>query len=190
MDIATKDEFLIRKDVFVKRIKEGAVFIYPTDTIYGIGCNALDKKAVERIRKLKQRQDVPFSVIAPSKKWIYDNCEVPENAFKWIEKLPGPYTLIFKLSNKKAVSNAVNCGWGTLGVRIPKNWFAKTVEELGFPVVTTSANVSGENFMTSRDDIDSRVSSKADFMVYEGEKKGKPSTIVNFAEEEIEITRR
>src|SRR3989344_4701812 len=82
-----------------EQIREGAIFIYPTDTIYGIGCNALDETAVEKIRQLKDRPTNPFSIIVPSKKWITDNCLITAEGKEWIAKLPGPYTLIFKLKN-------------------------------------------------------------------------------------------
>jgi L-threonylcarbamoyladenylate synthase len=188
MGMVTADEFKLKKEKFLKKIEGGEVFIHPTDTIYGIGCDATNDEAVERVRKIKQREEMPFSVIAPSKKWIYDNCDVKSNAFKWIEKLPGPYTLIFKLINKEAVSKHVNCGWGTIGVRIPKHWFSEVIAELGFPVVSTSANIAGEAFMTSIDDLDSKI--RVDFIIYEGEKKGKPSTIINLVEEKEEIIER
>ena len=61
-----------------KLLQEGKIFIYPTDTIYGLGCNALDVCAVERIKKIKGRdKDKPMSVIAPSLEWINENCVVP-----------------------------------------------------------------------------------------------------------------
>ena len=74
-----------------------SIFIYPTDTIYGIGCNAEESKLVEKIREIKNRDKKPFSIIAPSIKWILENCETTE---KEISKyLPGPYTLILKKKN-------------------------------------------------------------------------------------------
>ncbi|GAG45638.1 unnamed protein product, partial [marine sediment metagenome] len=74
-----------KKEIEIRKLRN-SVFIYPTDTIYGIGCNALNSKLVKRIRRIKKRDNKPFSVIAPSKKWIYDNCEVDR---KILKKLPG-----------------------------------------------------------------------------------------------------
>lgn len=153
------------------KIIDGAVFIYPTDTIYGIGCNALNDKAVRRIREIKVREDKPFSVIAPSKEWIKRNCYVGNE----LDKLPGAYTLILKLKNKNGISKNVS-NLNTLGVRIPDHWFSKMVEELGIPIVTTSVNKSGEKFMTCLDDLNSDI--KVDFVIYEGKKEGKPSEII------------
>ena len=68
MEIVDKTGFMRRKRHFLTLIKEGAVFAYPTDTIYGIGCSAVDADAVAKVRDLKGRDDAPFSVIAPSPK--------------------------------------------------------------------------------------------------------------------------
>jgi len=190
MEVITKEEFVVNRDDYLRRIKQGSVFIHPTDTIYGLGCDATNARAVTNIRKIKHRQDNPFSVIAPSKKWIYDNCEVSQGALKWVEKLPGPYTLIFRLTNKKAVADNTNCGLDTLGIRIPYHWFSRVAAVLGLPLVTTSANISGGDFMTSIDNMDQVIGRKVDFIIYEGEKRGRPSALVNLVDEKIKVTKR
>lgn len=190
MEVIARQELALRKEEYFEKILSGAVFIHPTDTIYGIGCDATNTEAVKRIREIKQRISMPFSVIAPSKKWIYDNCIVSKSASKWIEKLPGPYTLVLQLASADAVSTEVNLGLDTLGVRIPRHWFSKAVEQLCVPVVTTSANISGQDFMTTMDSLDSRIAAKLDFAVYEGEKRGRPSTIVKLLEDDVEILER
>ena len=190
MDVINRQELALDKEKYFGMVFKGGIFIHPTDTIYGLGCDATNPAAVEKLRVVKQRSSMPFSVIAPSKKWIYDNCVVAGDAVKWVELLPGPYTLILKLSNLNAISKEVNLGSETLGIRIPRHWFSKVVEELGVPVVTTSANVSGQDFMTSIDNVDRRIAARLDFAIYEGEKKGKPSTIVKLTEEVIEVIER
>ncbi len=165
-----------KKDIskLKEKILFGAVFIYPTDTIYGIGCDATNEKSVKRIREIKLRDEKPFSVIAPSKDWISENCEVGSEMYS----LPGPYTLILKLKNKKCIAESVNIGMDTLGVRIPKHWFSDIVKELNIPIVTTSVNKSGEKFMTCLEDLDKDI--KVDFVIYEGEKEGKPSKLIKY----------
>ena len=185
MKILTKTELQSRLPEISEQIRNGAIFIYPTDTIYGIGCNALDQRAVEKIRVLKERPSNPFSIIAPSKEWIVKNCIVTKEAKEWLNKLPGPYTLILKLKNKNAIAKNVNQGEETIGVRIPDHWFSSIVQELGFLIVTTSANRSGRAFMTSLEDLDPKIKEGVDFIIYEGEKKGKPSKIVNLVEGKI-----
>lgn len=182
MEELTKTEVAIRKHEIMQRIDEGEVFIHPTDTIYGLGCNATDEKAVKQLRKLKERQDAPFSIWAPSKEWITQNCEVKPDMQEWLEKLPGSLTLVLKLKNKSVISKSVNPGTDTIGVRLPDHWFGRVVKEIGIPIVTTSANKTGKPFMTSLEDLDMEIKQGVRFIVYEGEKKGKPSQIVHLIE--------
>lgn len=181
MEIISKKDFYDNKKSYLKLIIKGAVFIYPTDTIYGIGCNAKNSKAVGKIRKLKKRILNPFSVIAPSKRWISDNCIAGKEEKKWMRKLPGPYTLILRQKRRKCAAKNVNPGSSLIGVRIPKNWFSDIAKKAGVPIVTTSVNEAGKEFMKSADDIDPDIAKSVDFMIYEGEKAGKPSTIVDFS---------
>lgn len=190
MEIVTKEEFLLEKIKYLRLIGKGAVFIHPTDTIYGIGCDATNDEAVQRIRSMKQRASMPFSVIAPSKTWIFENCKATASAKEWIEKLPGPYTLILKLKKKSTVAAAVNLNNDNLGVRMPKHWFTDVVAELGSPVVSTSANITGQPYMTSVEDLDSNIRQKVDFIIYEGEKQGRPSTIVKLFGKKVEVVKR
>jgi tRNA threonylcarbamoyl adenosine modification protein (Sua5/YciO/YrdC/YwlC family) len=190
MEILTKDDVSVRKNELSDEIQAGCIFIHPTDTIYGIGCNAADKKAVEKIRQIKARPKTPFSVMAPSIAWIHENCEVPKHAEKWLKKLPGPFTLIFTLKNKKVIASNVNPGLTSVGIRIPDHWFHEIVKELGVPIVTTSANVVGQEFMTSLDDLDPNIRGRLNFIFYEGEKKGKPSQVIDFTGKEEKVLRK
>ena len=179
MRILNPDEFKMEKDSIIESIVDGDVFIYPTDTIYGIGCDAANSDSVKKIRKLKSRATNPFSVIAPSMDWIRENCIVTNEGEEWLKKLPGPYTLIFMLKTKECIAKEVNPGLDTLGVRIPKHWLSKFFSETAIPIVTTSVNKSSEDYMTSIDDLDENMKSGLDFVLYEGEKEGKPSKIID-----------
>jgi L-threonylcarbamoyladenylate synthase len=182
METLTKSEVQLRAEEIIERIHEGELFIHPTDTIYGLGCNALDETAVKKIRNLKERKDAPFSVWAPSKEWIEENCDVTDEARKWLDELPGPHTLVLKLKNKKAIAKSVRLGNDTVGVRLPHHWFHVVVRHSGVPIVTTSANRSGKMFMTSVENLDSEIKNGVRFCVYEGEKKGRPSNIIHIAD--------
>jgi|TARA_B100000315_G_scaffold170532_1_gene159072 L-threonylcarbamoyladenylate synthase len=183
MRVLSKEEFENQKDVIrTSLIENKTVFIYPTDTVYGIGCNALNKEPVEKIRDIKQRKTNPFSVIAPSKEWIDENCIINDNAKDWIKRLPGPYTLILKIK-KPCVAENVTLGINSLGVRIPDHWFSNFVNEIDIPIVTTSANKSGNDCMTSLEDLDADMKSRVDFIVYEGTKKGQPSKIIDLTDD-------
>jgi L-threonylcarbamoyladenylate synthase len=190
MNILTKDEFHVNFDDISMNIEEGAVFIHPTDTIYGLGCDATHKDAVKKIRDLKDRHESPFSVIAPNKDWIFENCEVNEKCKEWVEKLPGPYTFILKLKNKDAIAPNVNFDLESVGVRIPEHWFSEAVSKFGKPVVTTSANKSGQDFMTSLENLNPDIQKEIDFIVYEDEKHGKPSMIVDLTKKEPVVIRK
>jgi L-threonylcarbamoyladenylate synthase len=189
MIVLNMDEYNLHKKTIQKELTR-STFIYPHDTIYGIGCDARDEKLVNRIRKIKKSEQ-PFSIIAPTKEWIYNNCVVSEEAEEWVRKLPGPYTLILKLKNPKAVSKNVYKNENmTLGVRMPNHWFLGVVTQLNIPIVTTSANVKGRDFMTSLDDLDSEIRNRVDYVFYEGPKKGFPSTIVHLEGSKVEIQPR
>ena len=187
--IINKDEFSNKKKIMLKQLTN-SVFIYPTDTIYGIGCSALDEGLVQRVRDIKKRFSMPFSIIAPSKEWIRETCELTPEAEKWIKKLPGPFTLILKLKNPDLLPEQVNQGLETIGVRIPDNWFSKIVEELGVPIITTSANLTGGNYMVSLDDLHPKIKNQVDFIVYEGVLKGKPSTLIRLDQGLEQIEKR
>ena len=182
MEIINKDELRIRKEEIKQRILKGEIFIYPTDTIYGLGCNGILQSSVEKIRELKGRPKAPFSVIPPSVDWVLKNCEVTKEGEKHLKKLPGPLTLVFKCIDEKCIANAINPDVDTIGVRVPMHWFTVFLKEVGIPIVTTSANVVGNRFMTSLEDLDPEIKKGISFVIYEGPKKGKPSTIVNLTE--------
>lgn len=190
MIVLTKAEFELKPEEFLKVVQEGKVFIHPTDTIYGIGCDATNSEAVNKIRNIKVRYTRPYSVIAPSKYWIKENCIIPEGGEEWLDKLPGPYTLILKLKNKNAICSEVNNGADTIGVRIPDHWFAQVPRIAKLPVVTTSANFTGQDYMTDMDNLDPKIKSRMDYIIYEGEKNGRPSTIIHLDQEDIEIKER
>lgn len=183
------NDYIKFKKIIQKRMKKGMIFIYPTDTIYGIGCDATNYKAVERVRKAKQSDRRPYFVIAPSKKWISKNCIIDKKAKKWINMLPGPYTLILKLKNNKCVARNIT-GNKTLGIRIPDNWAASIAKDMKKPIVTTSANLQGESYMTKLQDLNEKLISRIDLVIYEGEKRGRPSTIVNLTRDKPAIIKR
>jgi len=160
---------------FVEDINNGAVFIYPTDTIYGLGCDATNEGAVKKIKELKYRDaDKPMSVIAPSVDWIKEHCEVTD---EMIEKyLPGPYTIIVKKKDAGFMKDVAS--GDTLGVRIPDCEFTKLVEKAGVPFITTSVNFAGEPFAVKISDIDSKILDAAEIVIGVGELDGRPSTLI------------
>jgi tRNA threonylcarbamoyl adenosine modification protein (Sua5/YciO/YrdC/YwlC family) len=187
MRIVTKNDIAKSKPKFIRDIQSGAVFIYPTDTIYGIGCDATNDNAVQKIRELKNRDKKPFSIIAPSIDWISENCVLSDKAKKWLLRLPGPYTLILEMSNPKVISAQTNMGMKTVGVRIPNHWIAELVSSFGKPIITTSVNLAGNPPAVTRQELEKF---DVDFIIYEGDKRGKPSTIVDLTVDERLIKRQ
>jgi len=189
MRIINKKYVLENKDFIIKEMKSGKIFIYPTDTIYGIGCNAMDSKSSVKIREIKKRTDKPFSIISPNMNWIRKNCIIGEGAESWLMKLPGSYTFILKLKNKKEIAKEVSNG-DSLGVRMPDNWFSEIVSLAGIPFVTTSVNISGEKFMTSLSDLDNKIKNRVDYIVDDGLIDGKPSTVISLVDGKGDMLRQ
>ena len=187
MIILTKDQ--IDNETIINEISKGKIFIYPTDTIYGIGCDATNQKSVEKIREIKQRESKPFSIIAPNKEWIKNNCTINKKAKDWIKKLPGKYTLILRLKNQSALVQSVTSNQ-TVGVRIPSHWFAKIISKTNKPFITTSVNISGEPNLKSIKELKREIENKIDYFVNEGELNNSPSIIIDLTEKKEVIIKR
>jgi len=158
----------------IECIRQGKIFIYPTDTIYGLGCNATNINSVEKIKFIKQRdKDKPFSIIAPSIKWIKDNLIVDFDLSKYF---PGAYTVILKKKKKDFLNHISNTD--SLGVRIPNNRFTKIIQRAGVPFITTSVNLQGEKPITSIREIPEQIQKQVDEIIDSGELTGNPSTLV------------
>ena len=138
-------------------IKEGKLVLFPTETVYGIGANALDAEAVKKIFIAKGRaQDNPLIVHV-------DSIEMVEKIVKEITPLekklmerfwPGPLTIIFKRKSEKIIPNVVTANLDTVGIRMPSNEIAnKLIQKAGVPIAAPSANISGKPSGTKVEDI-------------------------------------
>jgi tRNA threonylcarbamoyl adenosine modification protein (Sua5/YciO/YrdC/YwlC family) len=187
---ARENKALAEKEI-IGCVKRGGVFVYPTDTVYGVGCDARDARAVKKIRLIKKRGAAkPFSVIAPSKAWIRENCFLNAEAARALKRLlPGPYTLVLGLKKASCIARATNAGARTLGVRIPKHWIAGVVEKAGVPVVTTSVTESGAPPARTLAEIRNTCENKIDLIVFEGALRNKPSRVIDFSRSRAVITR-
>ena len=127
-------------------IKNGQVVVFPTETVYGIGTNGLDEKAIEKLYKLKKRpKNKPISLLVNNIDMINDIAEdITEIEYKLINKfMPGPLTIILKKKNK--IPDILTANSSTVGIRIPENEIAiKLIEYANVPLATSSANISGE----------------------------------------------
>jgi L-threonylcarbamoyladenylate synthase len=152
----------------------GKIFIYPTDTIYGLGCNALDEQAVNKIREIKLRDDKPLSIIAPSTNWILENFITTSDEIN--KYLPGPYTLLLKKKDPNFLIWISNND--RIGIRIPDHPFTKEIQKIDVPFVTTSVNLAGEPFAKSIDEIKQEIIEKVHFIVNIGKLNGQPSKLI------------
>jgi len=160
-----------------KDILAGKIFIYPTDTIYGIGCDATNIASVNKIKTIKSRdKDKPLSIIAPSIDWIKQNCIVDVDLSKY---LPGPYTIILKKKNRNFLNWVSDTD--SLGIRIPDSDFCRKIQESGVPFITTSVNFSGQPFAKSIKEISKEIINNADIIINaenENMLSGKPSILI------------
>ena len=179
--------FYLQKEI-INEMKNGKIFVYPTDTIYGLGCNALDSEAVRKLRMIKDRSLKPFSVIAPSKEWVFKNFKVMKK--EHINKLPGPFTFILDKKNNNSVSREVALRSSSVGVRIPDCYFTKLVSKSKIPFVTTSVNISGRNYATSIREIDRKIFDKVDIIIDDGVLNRRPSVLLDYRGEIPKIVKR
>lgn len=174
----------------VETLRQGGVIIYPTDTTYGIGCDIFNRKGVKKIFQIKQRDSrKPFSFICSDLAEISNYAQVSNFAFKIMKRhLPGPYT--FVLEATKIVPDSLSTKQKTVGVRIPENKICQEiVKELGHPLVTTSANISGDETPQDPRKIDDVMGRMVNLIVDGGISLGEPSSVISLVDDQIEVLR-
>ncbi|OGN27324.1 MAG: threonylcarbamoyl-AMP synthase [Candidatus Yanofskybacteria bacterium RIFCSPLOWO2_01_FULL_49_17] len=124
-------------------LRQGGTIVYPTDTVYGLGCNATDEFAVRHIYDIKQRSPKPLPVLAKNMAWVEELVYLNDNQRKLASKFwPGKFTLIFP--KKDIIPAIVTTGLPSVGIRIADYPFTdKLLGAFGYPLVATSANLSG-----------------------------------------------
>lgn len=174
----------------VKILSEGGVIIYPTDTVYGIGCDIFNKEALERIFSIKNDGITKlFSFVCSDLKDIAKYAKVSDYAYRTMKRLlPGPYTFI--LPAAKQVPKKLWSKRKTVGIRIPKHAVTqKMVAELGNPIISTSTTNRKGKLILDPTEIKSIFQSQVDLMLSQGALNGKPSSIVDLSGESPEVVR-
>ncbi|MEK6197996.1 MAG: L-threonylcarbamoyladenylate synthase [Desulfobacterales bacterium] len=175
-----------------EKLRSGAVICYPTDTVYGIGCDIFNQKAIKKIFQIKQRaKHKPFSFMCSSLKNVNDYGHVSNMAYRIMKKaLPGPFT--FVLSASKLVPKIMITKQKTVGIRVPDNNICLAlIEELGNPILTTSAILDKEGAPLSEAyEFDELLGNMVDLIIDGGMVFPDPSTIVSFTGDEPEILRQ
>jgi L-threonylcarbamoyladenylate synthase len=181
-------------DEAARILKEGGLILYPTDTVWGIGCDATNEEAVQRIYTLKKSENKhSMLVLCHSADQLvrYVN-RAPGIAFEVMEMATSPLTLI--LPGATGVAKNLIPEEGTLGVRIPDHEFCRLLlRKLGRPIVSTSANISGEKTPRTLPEIVPEIVAGVDYVVnprFQGRPTGKSSSIIAFGENgEVQVIR-
>jgi tRNA threonylcarbamoyl adenosine modification protein (Sua5/YciO/YrdC/YwlC family) len=180
---------LIQKVVDI--LKSGGVVVYPTDTFYGIGCDIMNKRAIERIYQIKQRnKSKPFSFICSGLKNISHYAKVSNYAYKTMKRLlPGPYTFI--LEGSKLVPKIMLTKRKTAGIRVPDNPICLAlVKGLGNPVITTSATKPDGTIFHDASLVHDYFGNRIDAVVDGSIVPGRPSSVILLIDDIPEVIRK
>ena len=180
-------------DIASEFIKQGKIVVFPTETVYGIGTNGLDEKAVRKLYEVKKRPlNKPISLLVSNMEMVKSIAkDITELEYKIMEKFfPGPLTIILK--KKDIVPDIVTAGQDTVGIRMPSGEMARKLVELsGVPIATPSANISGQPSGTNLSEIKENFKESVDFYIDGGNSElGISSTIVQVIDGKIKILRQ
>jgi tRNA threonylcarbamoyl adenosine modification protein (Sua5/YciO/YrdC/YwlC family) len=182
-------ERLIAKVIDI--LKKGGIIAYPTDTYYGIGCDIMNKKAIEKIYQLKQRNRIkPFSFICSGLKNISHYAKVSNYSYKTMKRLlPGPYT--FVLEGSKLVPKIMLTKRKTAGIRVPDHPIClELVETLGNPIITTSATMPDGTNIFDPSLIHDFFHPRIDVVIDGGPVPGYPSSVISLINDIPEVIRK
>lgn len=178
-----------------RALRGGAVVIYPTDTIYGLGCDIHNARSVERVARIKgiKPQKNDFSFICYDLSHIADYARVSNSAFKFMKRLlPGPYTFILEATNN--VPKLLNTNKKTVGIRVPDNNIPRQlVQELGNPIITTTLRDETPDtveYTTDPELIFEKYYHDVDIIIDGGIGGYIPSTIIDATTDEFRVVRQ
>lgn len=176
----------------VKEIKKGNLVIIPTDTVYGISADMNNEKAIEKVFEAKKRdKNKPLILLVSNlemlKKYVKKISPLEEKIIK--KYMPGRLTMLF-LKNEE-VSDLVTAGSFFVGIRIPDDLnLIKIINKVGNPIISTSANISGENTVTNVKNIDKKLLKYVSYVEDAGIIESFPSTVIKVEDDEIIILRK
>jgi len=179
---------LIRKAVEI--LRGGGIVIYPTDTVYGMGCDLFNKKGAERIYEIQRRdRKQPLSFICADLKDISRYARVSDNAYKIMKRLlPGPYTFILEAS--RAVPKIILPKRQTTGIRVPDNRICQAlVAEMGSPVISTSVKDGEGELLSDPRIIEELFGKRVDMIIDGGIIAAAPSSVVSLLDEGVDVIR-
>ncbi len=169
-------------------LKKDGIFVYPTDTVYGLGCMITNKQGIDKINQIKTSKK-PKSIMFSDIKEISQYAKVSNEAFRLMRLLlPGPYTFI--LPATRLVPRLLQRDRKAVGVRIPEHWFCKSIVEMvGEPIITTSIPLSDDKIHVDPLEIEEQFGHMVDIIVDSGILPDIPSTILSLETDTLEIIR-
>ncbi|GAB6096977.1 L-threonylcarbamoyladenylate synthase [Desulfatiferula olefinivorans] len=177
-------------DKVVACLKDGGIIAYPTDTYYGIGCDIMNKKAIEKVYQIKRRDpSKPFSFICSDLKHISDYAKVSNYAYRTLKRcLPGPYTFI--LEGSKLVPKIMLTKRKNAGIRVPDNAICMAIiQGLGNPVISTTATFDDDEPILDAWMISDTYPHQIDIVIDGGPVPNRPSSVISLVDDEPEILR-
>jgi len=171
-------------------LRRGGIVAYPTDTYYGIGCDIMNKKAIEKIYAIKQRdKNKPFSFICPDLKDISTYAKISNFAYRNMKRLlPGPYT--FVLSGSRMVPKIMLTKRKTAGIRVPNHQIALALsKELGNPIISTSATDPDGKIFQDPSLLHDYFQNRLEAVIDGGPVPGAPSSVISLIDDIPEIIR-
>jgi len=155
----------------IETLKNGGTLLYPTDTIWGIGCDATNVEAINKIFEIKKREkNKSMIILVESEKRLQDLVDVPEMAWEIIDLSEKPVTIVY--DNPKNLPKELLAEDGSIGIRLVKDDFCKKlISKLNKPLVSTSANFSGEKSPMKFSDISAKLIQSVDYAVEENREK-------------------
>ena len=178
----------------VEVLKNGGIILYPTDTIWGLGCDATNKQAIEKIYKLKNRSETKSMIILLNNENFISRYveQVPEVAYNLIEVTDKPLTIIYP--EAKNLAKNLIADDKSIAIRITNEYFSsKLLDYFRKPLVSTSANISGEKSPQNFYEISDNIKNNVDYVVNynQNTENGKPSSIIKLGlSGEINIIRK
>ena len=190
IDPSDPDRQAIRKAAEV--LRAGGVVIYPTDTVYGIGCSIDNKNAIEKIHLIKrQRKNKPFSFVCSDLTHISEYAHVSNAAFKVMKHLiPGPYTFVLPAAKMKHLPKILVSTRKTVGIRVPDSKITLgIVEELGHPILSSSVTTEAGEILYDPDSVIKNFRDVVDLIIDGGLLLSDPSTVIDLTDEEPHVLR-
>lgn len=155
----------------IEILQSGGTILYPTDTIWGIGCDATNPEAIKKIFDIKKReQNKSLIILVESEKRLQDLVDIPEMAWQIIDLSEKPVTIVYE--NPKNLPKELLAEDGSVGIRIVKNDYCKKlISKLNKPLVSTSANLSGQKSPMKFSDISEEIKNSVDYIVEDNHDK-------------------